>query len=131
MKSLHSAKSSFKTPNVVLSDYKFTPDQTGDTFTNPILGAHDVRNIHDLDWEGLKFAQMQEWSDICQDHYDAVVKLGAIPSQPTIGTRQKTQLEAVKEAPKRAVSRHRTRGDSRMKTRKDEKQDDNHLTTPA
>ena len=74
--SVKTAQTSFKTPNVVVTDFKFSPSETGETFVHPILGTHDVHNMYELDWEGLKFAQMQEWSDICQDHYEAVVKLG-------------------------------------------------------
>lgn len=45
-------------------------------YEHPILGTYDVHNMHELDWESLKHSQMQEWSNICQEHYNAVVKLG-------------------------------------------------------
>ena len=77
----------FKTPNVLITDYLFTPDQIEDTFVHPILGTPDVRNIHEIDWEALKFNQRQEWSEVCQEHYDAVLKLGNMPSKETITPR--------------------------------------------
>ena len=72
---------------MLINDFKFTPDQTADTVLHPILGTPDVRNIHEIDWEALKFTQSQEWSEVCQEHYDAVVKLGNIPSKETITPR--------------------------------------------
>lgn len=51
--------SSFRTPNVVVNDYKFEADkmlQEEQPGVHPILGTQGVRNFNEVDWEGLKYA---------------------------------------------------------------------------
>ena len=50
------------------------PNDEDNLKAHPVLGTPDVRNIHEIDWEALKGNTLQDWSDICQDHYDVVVK---------------------------------------------------------
>ena len=51
--------SNFKTPNVVLNDYKFEAEKMVDENPDihPILGTKEVRNFNEIDWDGLIFAQ--------------------------------------------------------------------------
>ena len=57
--------STFKTPNLVVTDFKFTPDSTVEPFIISGPNEVDVRNIHEIDWEALKYFQKKEWSEVC------------------------------------------------------------------
>ena len=59
------------------------PNDEDNLKTHPVLGTPDVRNIHEIDWEALKGNTLQDWSDICQEHYDVVVKLGNATPEPS------------------------------------------------
>ena len=73
----------------MLQDYKFEAEKMADEDpdVHPILGTKEVRNFNEIDWEGLKFAQQESWADVCQEHYNMIVKLGCQPSASTIGPR--------------------------------------------
>jgi len=79
-KSVVSKQSSLKTPNLVVLDYQFTAESCPDLGVHPILGTPEVRNIFGIDWKALQQAQKQQWAEVCQEHFDAVVKLGNAPS---------------------------------------------------
>ena len=57
--------SNFKTPNIILNDFKFEPTEAEERKLHPILGVPKVNNVFDLDWEALKRNTMQEWSSVC------------------------------------------------------------------
>ena len=64
---------------------------------HPILGTNEVRNLEEINWEALKYAQTESWADVCQEQYNMIVKLGCIPSQSTIGPRKNTSLAEIAE----------------------------------
>ena len=110
-KSIQTIKSSFKTPNVIVTDYKFTPENSCENLVHPILGTPEVRNIHEIDWAALKFAQTKEWSEVCQEHYDAIVKLGNAPD-PSQKTPRMSKQASKEESGAKALSK---RGASKAK----------------
>ena len=65
--SKQTAGSNFKTPNLLVTDFKFVPTAAEENKLHPILGVPRVNNIFDLDWDALKRQTMQEWSAVCQE----------------------------------------------------------------
>lgn len=74
------SKTTFKVPNFLITDFKFEPEDKDNEKEHPILGTVEVRNIHELDWEALKSNALEEWSHVCQEHYEALIKLANEPS---------------------------------------------------
>ena len=69
-------------PNIVNTEYVFQPEEQDESVIHPILGTKEVRNIFDFDWSAIKQAQSLEWANVCQEHYEMVVKLGNQLSTP-------------------------------------------------
>ena len=65
---------------------------------HPVLGTKEVRNFNEIDWDGLKFSQQESWAEICQEHYNMIIKLGYVPSQSTIApARNNLSLASIRE----------------------------------
>lgn len=62
---MNSNGSTFKVPNLLITDYKFEPTDKDNDEVHPILGTKEVRNVHDLDWDSLRNIALQEWSEVC------------------------------------------------------------------
>ena len=61
---------------MLLTDYKFTPNDDDNSKQHPILGTVEVKNLHEINWQALKNHTVNEWSGVCQEHFNEVVKLG-------------------------------------------------------
>ena len=71
-----------KVPNLLITDFKFAPNDDDNSKRHPILGTVEVRNLNEIDWQALKNHTVNEWSSVCQEHFNEVAKLGkaAAPS---------------------------------------------------
>ena len=92
-------QSDFKVPNIVQTEYVFEPVVEDDEAAiHPVLGTHAVHNHREIDWDAIKFAQSKEWAEVCQHHYDAIVKLGNAPSTPQLKTGRQASRMAMSKA---------------------------------
>lgn len=83
----------------MITDYKFAPNDQDNTKQHPILGTVSVKNLFEIDWETFKNRTVDEWSQVCQDQYDEVVKLGKAPSPDMSGLTRKASKNTGATAP--------------------------------
>ena len=73
----HGSKASdFKTPDLLITDHVFKPLESEEMKMDPVLGVQQIDNFYTIDWQALKKRTMQDWSDVCQEQYNKIVKAG-------------------------------------------------------
>ena len=88
------AGATLRIPNLIITDFEFEPYDEDNKRIHPVLGTPEVRNINEIDWNALKGRTLQEWSNVCQEHYDMVVKLGnnSTPEPSRLARSRKSKL---------------------------------------